>query len=248
MSGLTDVRYIGTRAYSFHYALVHQKAAFSERRDMKSWQDYQDLEDTLPNHVFAQRVARSAGVSAQSIHRAAKKRYQLHSKRDRRHLVGCPCIFISIDFWESYMNVGGVERSPEKPKGWLTSKALLDKGVSKGKLYQAVQKGEITAVYVGNTLFFEPDEANNWLAKRHQHLPLPGWVVVAELKTLARCSKQAVSAYLKRKGVMTRHFLHPSRDQLVQYISEQDAKEFIESLQRGESCSTQPVRLWVGVS
>jgi excisionase family DNA binding protein len=215
---------------------------------MKSWEDYQDLEDALPNHVLAQRVARSAGVSTQSIHRAAKKRYQLHSKRDRRHLAGCPCVFISLDFWESYMNVGGVERLPEKPRGWLTSKAVLDMGVSKGKLYQAAHTGEIAAVYVGNTLYFEPDEVNQWLAKRHRCRPLSGWIAVRELKTRAQCSKQAVSAYLKRKKIMTRQFLHPSRDQLVQYVSEQDAKELIHSLRRGETNSTQPVRMWVGLT
>jgi hypothetical protein len=50
---------------------------------------------------------------------------------------------------------------------------------------------------------------------------------VSELRERAGRSKQALSTYLKRHGVETAQFLHPKRDQLVQYIRTEDAQKYL---------------------
>jgi hypothetical protein len=197
---------------------------------MKSWKSYEGFEEKLPNHVFVQRVASAAGVSNQSVHRVAKKRLEKEGKRDRKRLEGCPYTFVSLDLWDTYMQIGSVSRVPNKPKGWVTAKSLLEDGFSKRKLYQFVKEGEIEAVYVGNTLYLDPSSARAYLYSRQNLRPPPGWVAVSELKTLAKRSKQAIFTYLKRHDIATKQFLHPKRDQLVQYLSQEDAVAYLESI------------------
>lgn len=194
---------------------------------MKSWENYETFEERLPNHVFIQRVADAAGVSTQSVHRVAKKRLQKEGKRDRKRLKGCPYTFVSLSLWDEYMEIGPVKRVAAKPKGWLTAKALLEDGFSKRKLYQLVREGSIKAVYVGNTLYLEPEGAQRYIQTRQDLRPPPGWVSVSELRERAGRSKQALSTYLKRHGVETAQFLHPKRDQLVQYIRTEDAQKYL---------------------
>lgn len=201
---------------------------------MKPWKNYEGYEEKLPNHVFIQRVASAAGVSNQSVHRMAKKRLQKEGKRDRKRLEGCPYTFVSLDLWDTYMQIGNVTRVPGKPKGWVTAKALLEEGFSKRKLYQFVKDGQIKAVYVGNTLYLEPESAREYLRSRQTLRPPPGWVSVSELKTLAGRSKQAIFTYLKRNNVVTKKFLHPKRDQLVQYLPKEEADKYLANLQGGE--------------
>lgn len=194
---------------------------------MKSWENYETFEERLPNHVFIQRVADAAGVSTQSVHRVAKKRLQKEGKRDRKRLKGCPYTFVSLSLWDEYMEIGPVKRVATKPKGWLTAKALLEDGFSKRKLYQLVREGSVKAVYVGNTLYLEPESAQRYLQTRQDLRPPPGWISVSELRERAGRSKQALSTYLKRHGVETAQFLHPKRDQLVHYIRTQDAQKYL---------------------
>jgi hypothetical protein len=197
---------------------------------MKSWKSYEGYEELLPNHVFIQRVARAAGVSNQSVHRMAKKRLEKEGKRDRKRLDGCPYTFVSLDLWDTYMQIGSVQRVPTKPKGWVTAKALLEDGFSKRKLYQFVNDGQIKAVYVGNTLYLDPDSAKGYLQSRQNLRPPPGWVSVSELRERAGRSKQAIFTYLKRHDIATKQFLHPKRDQLVQYLRQEDATAYLESI------------------
>jgi hypothetical protein len=194
---------------------------------MKSWENYETFEERLPNHVFIQRVADAAGVSTQSVHRVAKKRLQKEGKRDRKRLKGCPYTFVSLSLWDEYMEIGPVKRVAAKPKGWLTAKALLEDGFSKRKLYQLVREGSVKAVYVGNTLYLEPESAWRYIQTRQDLRPPPGWVSVSELRERAGRSKQALSTYLKRHQVETAQFLHPKRDQLVQYIRSEDAQNYL---------------------
>jgi hypothetical protein len=206
---------------------------------MKPWKDYEGYEEKLPNHVFVQRVASAAGVSNQSVHRVAKKRLEKEGKRDRKRLDGCPYTFVSLDLWDTYMQIGSVSRVASKPKGWVTAKSLLEDGFSKRKLYQFVRDGQIAAVYVGNTLYLEPESARGYLQTRQNLRPPPGWVSVSDLKTLAGRSKQAIFTYLKRHSVTTKQFLHPKRDQLVQYLRQEDADGYLTSL-CGSKQSAQP--------
>jgi hypothetical protein len=200
---------------------------------MKPWKNYEGFEEKLPNHVFIQRVASAAGVSNQSVHRVAKKRLEKEGKRDRKRLEGCPYTFVSLDLWDTYMQIGSVSRVATKPKGWVTAKSLLDEGFSKRKLYQFVKDGQIKAVYVGNTLYLDPESAKAYLHSRQNLRPPPGWVSVSELRELAGRSKQAIFTYLKRHHVVTKQFLHPHRDQLVQYLSQEDADAYLESVHSG---------------
>jgi hypothetical protein len=197
---------------------------------MKPWKDYEGYEEKLPNHVFVQRVASAAGVSNQSVHRVAKKRLEKEGKRDRKRLEGCPYTFVSLDLWDTYMQIGSVSRVASKPKGWVTAKSLLEDGFSKRKLYQFVADGQIAAVYVGNTLYLEPESARGYLQSRQSLRPPPGWVSVSELRTLAGRSKQAIFTYLKRHNVATKQFLHPKRDQLVQYLRQEDATSYLANM------------------
>ncbi len=209
---------------------------------MKPWKDYEGYEEKLPNHVFVQRVASAAGVSNQSVHRVAKKRLEKEGKRDRKRLDGCPYTFVSLDLWDTYMQIGSVSRVASKPKGWVTAKSLLEDGFSKRKLYQFVRDGQIAAVYVGNTLYLEPESARGYLQTRQNLRPPPGWVSVSDLKTLAGRSKQAIFTYLKRHSVATRQFLHPSRDQLVQYLRQEDADGYLTSLCSSKQSAQQSER------
>jgi hypothetical protein len=197
---------------------------------MKPWKNYEGYEEKLPNHVFVQRVASAAGVSNQSVHRVAKKRLEKEGKRDRKRLEGCPYTFVSLDLWDTYMQIGSVSRVASKPKGWVTAKSLLEDGFSKRKLYQFVKDGQIKAVYVGNTLYLEPESARDYLHSRQNLRPPPGWVSVSELRTLAKRSKQAIFTYLKRHDIATKQYLHPKRDQLVQYLRQEDATAYLESI------------------
>jgi hypothetical protein len=197
---------------------------------MKPWKDYEGYEEKLPNHVFVQRVASAAGVSNQSVHRVAKKRLEKEGKRDRKRLAGCPYTFVSLDLWDTYMQIGSVSRVASKPKGWVTAKSLLEDGFSKRKLYQFVKDGQISAVYVGNTLYLEPESAQSYRQTRQDLRPPPGWVSVSELRALAGRSKQAIFTYLKRHEVATKQFLHPKRDQLVQYLRQDDAERYLASI------------------
>jgi hypothetical protein len=197
---------------------------------MKPWKSYEGYEELLPNHVFIQRVAKAAGVSNQSVHRVAKKRLEKEGKRDRKRLDGCPYTFVSLDLWDTYMQIGSVSRVASKPKGWVTAKSLLEDGFSKRKLYQFVKDGEIKAVYIGNTLYLDPDSARGYLQSRQNLRPPPGWVSVSELRQKAGRSKQAIFTYLKRHGVATKQFLHPKRDQLVQYLRQEDAEAYLSSI------------------
>jgi hypothetical protein len=194
---------------------------------MKPWETYETFEERLPNHVFIQRVADAAGVSTQSVHRVAKKRLQKEGKRDRKRLKGCPYTFVSLSLWDEYMEIGPVKRVATKPKSWLTAKALLEDGFSKRKLYQLVREGSVKAVYVGNTLYLEPESAERYIQTRQDLRPPPGWMSVSELREQAGRSKQALSTYLKRHQVETAQFLHPKRDQLVQYIRTEDAQKYL---------------------
>jgi hypothetical protein len=194
---------------------------------MKPWETYETFEERLPNHVFIQRVADAAGVSTQSVHRVAKKRLQKEGKRDRKRLKGCPYTFVSLSLWDEYMEIGPVKRVAAKPKNWLTAKALLEDGFSKRKLYQLVREGSVKAVYVGNTLYLEPESAERYIQTRQDLRPPPGWTSVSELREQAGRSKQALSTYLKRHQVETAQFLHPKRDQLVQYIRVEDAQKYL---------------------
>jgi hypothetical protein len=200
---------------------------------MKPWKSYEGFEEKLPNHVFIQRVASAAGVSNQSVHRVAKKRLEKEGKRDRKRLEGCPYTFVSLDLWDTYMQIGSISRMPSKPKGWVTAKSLLEEGFSKRKLYQLVKDGQIKAVYVGNTLYLEPESAQAYLRSRQDLRPPPGWVSVSELRAQAKRSKQALFTYLKRHQVETKQFLHPKRDQLVQYLRQEDAERYLEHMVKG---------------
>jgi hypothetical protein len=200
---------------------------------MKPWKNYEGYEELLPNHVFIQRVAKAAGVSNQSVHRVAKKRLEKEGKRDRKRLDGCPYTFVSLDLWDTYMQIGNVARVPSKPKGWVTAKSLLEDGFSKRKLYQFVKDGDIKAVYVGNTLYLDPESARGYLQSRQNLRPPPGWVSVSELREKAGRSKQAIFTYLKRHDIATKQFLHPKRDQLVQYLRHEDAEAYLESMHSG---------------
>jgi hypothetical protein len=196
---------------------------------MKPWKSYEGYEERLPNHVFIQRVAKAAGVSNQSVHRMAKKRLEKEGKRDRKRLEGCPYTFVSLDLWDTYMQIGNVERVPSKPKGWVTAKSLLEDGFSKRKLYQFVKDGDISAVYVGNSLYLNPESAKGYLQSRQNLRPPPGWI--SELRQRAGRSKQAIFTYLKRHDIATKQFLHPKRDQLVQYLTQDDADTYLASIQ-----------------
>jgi hypothetical protein len=198
---------------------------------MKPWKNYEGFEEKLPNHVFIQRVASAAGVSNQSVHRVAKKRLEKEGKRDRKRLEGCPYTFVSLDLWDTYMQIGSVSRVSSKPKGWVTAKSLMDEGFSKRKLYQFVKDGQIKAVYVGNTLYLDPESAGAYLHSRQNLRPPPGWVSVSELRAVAGRSKQAIFTYLKRHTIATKQFLHPKRDQLVQYLRQEDADAYLASIQ-----------------
>ena len=200
---------------------------------MKSWEHYAAKEDLLPNHVLIQRVARAAGVSTRSVHRAAKKRSRTEGKRDRRRLSGCPYTFVSLELWDSYMKKGEVERRAERPEGWLSVKALLEQGLGKRKLYERIHSGTIEAAYVGNTLYIEPEAADRLIEKQKDQRAPVGWLAVSELWRESGRSKQALSSYLQRNKVKIRYFLHKDRDQQVQYISVGDARAYLDKSGRG---------------
>jgi hypothetical protein len=194
---------------------------------MKPWQAYEAYEDYLPNHVLLNRVADAAGVSTRSISRVAKKRLAQEGKRDRKRLKGCPYTFVSVSLWDDYMQIGHVERVAQKPKGWLTSKALHDQGFSRRKLYELVQDGTLEAVYVRNTLYFEPRRAEQCLQDRQNLRPPPGWVGIAEVTQQAQRSRQALWTYIKTHDITTQPFLHPERDQLVRYMPVEAAQTYL---------------------
>jgi hypothetical protein len=194
---------------------------------MKPWQAYEGYEDNLPNHVLLNRVADAAGVSTRSITRVAKKRLEQEGKRDRKRLKGCPYTFVSVSLWDDYMQIGNVARLPKKPKGWLTSKALCGQGFSRRKLYELVKEGTLEAVYVRNTLYFEPRRAEQCLQERQNLRPPPGWVGISEVTRQAKRTRQAFWTYLKTHGITTKMFLHTSRDQLVHYVTVEVANEYL---------------------
>lgn len=194
---------------------------------MKPWQAYEGYEDHLPNHVLLNRVADAAGVSTRSITRAAKKRLEQEGKRDRKRLKGCPYTFVSVSLWDDYMQIGNVVRLPKKPKGWLTSKALCEQGFSRRKLYELVKEGTLEAVYVRNTLYFEPNRAEQCLKERQDLRPPPGWVGISEVTRQAKRTRQALWTYIKTHDITTKMFLHARRDQLVHYISAEDANAYL---------------------
>ena len=198
----------------------------TSRRQTPNWHRYESYEDTLPNHVLAQRVASAAGVSTQSVIRAAKRRYRKEGKRDRRRVEGCPYTFVSLSLWDDYMQVGPVKRVPQRPKNWLTVKTLVAKGLGKRRAYDLIHRGELEAVYVGNTLYVEPAALEQFLLRRERKAP-PGWVRVGAVYREAGTTKQALSAYLKRHSVPTRQFRHPSRDQLVSYMPGEAAERYL---------------------
>lgn len=191
------------------------------------WRRYERYEDRLPNHVLVQRVAQAAGVSTQSVIRAARRRYRKEGKRDRKRLDGCPYTFVSLSLWDDYMQIGSVKRVPTRPEGWLTVKALLAQGLGKRRAYELIHAGELEAVYVGNTLYVNPDAAKRCLLQRRDDKAAPGWTRVSEVYRRAGTSKQALSAYLKRHAIETKKFRHPSRDQLVSYMPEAEAEAYL---------------------
>lgn len=186
--------------------------------EMPAWRRYEAYEDQLPNHVLVQRVASAAGVSAQSVIRAARRRYRKEGRRDRRRLEGCPYTFVSLSLWDDYMQVGPVKRVPQRPEGWLTVKAVVALGLGKRRTYQLIYGGDLKAVYVGNTLYLEPGAVEVHLRKRRDRRPPPGWRHVSGVYRAANTTKQALWAYLKRHGIETKKFRHPTRDQLVSYM------------------------------
>jgi hypothetical protein len=194
---------------------------------MKPIKAYEHFEEKLPNHVFIHRVAEAAGVTRQSVHRVARKRLKKEGKRDRKRLDGCPYTFVSLDLWDDYMQIGHVPRVAKRPKGWVTAKALVQDGFSRRKLYELLGAGELESVYVGKTLYFEPEGAKRYQNLRRELKPPPGWVSVVELRKQARRSKQALSTYLKIHNIETKQFLHPERDQLIQYICSEAAETYL---------------------
>ena len=207
----------------------HDRVGRKASRNTSGWHRYETYEDKLPNHVLVQRVANAAGVSTQSIIRAAKRRYRKEGKRDRRRVEGCPYTFVSLSLWDDYMQVGNVKRVPERPKGWLTVKTLIAKGLGKRRAYDLVHEGRLEAVYVGNTLYIEPEAVEQYLLRRRERKVPPGWVRVGAVYREAGKTKQALSAYLKRHDIETRQFRHPERDQLVSYMPEAAAEQYLNS-------------------
>ena len=196
------------------------------------YERYEAFEEQLPNHVLAQRVATAAGVSTQSVIRAAQRRYRTGGKRDRKRLDGCPYTFVSLSLWDDYMQVGPVLRVPERPAGWFTVKAVVARGIGKRRVYELIHNGGLEAVYVGNTMFVAPDSLAHYLEVQRRHKPCAGWRLVSEVYEQAGTSKQALSNYLKRHEVETRHFKHPVRDQQVAYMPA-DVAECYLALKRG---------------
>ena len=207
--------------------LLNPCANTSAEPKQPAWQRYEDFEEQLPNHVLAQRVAAAAGVSTQSVIRAARRRYRSEGKRDRRRLDGCPYTFVSLSLWDDYMQVGHVFRVPERPAGWLTVKAVIAQGIGKRRVYELIHNGDLEAVYVGNTMFIEPDSVTHYLREQREYRPCAGWVLVSEVYEKAGTSKQALSNYLKRHSVQTRRFKHPVRDQHVAYMPAEVAERYL---------------------
>ena len=193
-----------------------------------TWQRYEALEERLPNHVLVQRVAVAAGVSTQSVIRAARRRHKNEGKRDRKRLEGCPYTFVSLSLWDDYMQVGAVPRVPERPSGWLTVKTVVGRGIGKRRVYELIHGGALEAVYVGNTMFIEPSSLEHVLQKQREYKPCAGWVLVSRVYQEAGTSKQALSNYLKRHRIKTRRFNHPTRDQRVAYMPAEAAQRYLE--------------------
>ncbi len=92
----------------------------------------------------------------------------------------------------------------KRPKGWLGSKqvtALLDVGVN--KLPQLHRRGELVAVRVGKTYFYEPKSVE---ACRQRHAkPAVGWVPLSNIPN-PRSYPSVMYRVVARLGLETRNF------------------------------------------
>lgn len=134
---------------------------------------------------------------------------------------------LSLEGAERYLNSRGIARTPSRPRGWPTVKAVMsDASIRGGKVYQLVRQGVLRAQYHDGCLYVHPDDAAWFLKTEKETLPLPGWVPVTEVRAEVSRSQQALDSFIRRRDLPIKVFKHPKSARPSRFMRERDAEVY----------------------
>jgi excisionase family DNA binding protein len=158
-------------------------------------------------------LAEAAGLQPMSIKRYCKRL----AEAGKRPLKADG--HITNDAVERIMNPRGIARSPVRPAGWLTVKALTERlKVSKNTIYRRVHSGELRAFNHKGVLYIDPESAERLELERKYEKPLIGWELVASVRAETGRTQQALDAWIKRHNIPIRLYLHPHMNKAARYM------------------------------
>jgi hypothetical protein len=167
-------------------------------------------------------LAAMAGVNCEAVVRYARRHGIKSNAKPGRHN------YLSEDEAERYLNLRGLLRSAEKPHGYKALKVLVqESGATYTYWLPRIRKPDVRAVNVKNSIHIDPDDFAFLLSEYHGYRPLPGWVLVSEVRLEVGCTKEAINQWIRRNKVERRKFLG-SIKRPDYYIREADALRYKE--------------------
>lgn len=135
--------------------------------------------------------------------------------------------YISLQGAERFLTQRNLQRTPHRPKGWLTVAAATEVTAhSKWKLYKAIFSGKLNAVIHSQTIYIEPESLKRFKLEQRSLLPLPGWIMVKEGADISNRSYTSLNAWLKLHNKETRVFLHPILNRPCRYMLRADLESY----------------------
>jgi hypothetical protein len=161
---------------------------------------------------------RTLGLSQGSLHNWLKRHGLKHhmQKRGKYRVMS----WSLLERFEFETARGAIERRAQRPKGWVGIEKASDVlRASKSLIWKYARRGEIRAVRVGYTNYYDPASLERFRLTELAR-PLPGWAKVNSYADRLKADRTAVAQWLRRRGYEVRGFRCAQGEQPENYAHE----------------------------
>ena len=144
------------------------------------------------------------------------RRHHMKLRRVGKYL----CISVKqLERYEQITGRSGIERVNKRPRGWIgIHQAAELGGVCLAFIWKRAQRGQIQAVRVGYTQFYEPDSVRRCVLELRERTA-PGWVPLVD--ACAGADVTAAADWLKRNGHEVRMYMRQESKQRILHAREE---------------------------
>ncbi|MDV6376224.1 hypothetical protein [Deinococcus arenicola] len=125
----------------------------------------------------------------------------------------------ALERYEEMTGRASIERVSKRPRSWVgIYKAAEIGGVCLAFIWKRAQRGQIQAVRVGYTQFYEPESIRRCVLELRERA-VPGWVPLVD--ACAGADVTAAAGWLGRNGHEVRMYMRPESKQRILHAREE---------------------------